>query len=114
SATYLGILDINDYVNWTDGNATYMDRNDWTSIDDYPANCNAGEYVYGIGDSLICSVLPSGMDYTNVAMLNESNTFIEPQIFENITIETKIDSSLNSTTCFKFKENGDIGVSLVC
>jgi len=46
SATYLGILDINDYVNWTDGNATYMDRNDWTSIDDYPANCNAGEYVY--------------------------------------------------------------------
>jgi len=32
----------------------------------------------------------------------------------NLTIETKVISSLNSTTCYKFKENGDIGVSLAC
>lgn len=50
----------------------------------------------------------------NVAWTNETNTFTQPQIFKNITIETKIDSTLNSTVCWKFKENGDIGVSVIC
>jgi len=50
----------------------------------------------------------------NVAWTNETNTFTEPQTFQNITIETKIETSLNPNPCFKFKSNGDVGVSLTC
>ena len=50
----------------------------------------------------------------NVAWTNETNTFTEPQTFQNITIETKIETSLNPNPCFKFKPNGDVGVSLTC
>ena len=50
----------------------------------------------------------------NVAWVNETNTFTQPQTFQNITIDTKIESTVNSTVCWKFKANGDIGVSVIC
>jgi len=39
--------------------STYVWASDWTTIDDYPSACGAGEYMTAIGDTLTCSV-PSG------------------------------------------------------
>lgn len=33
----------------------FMNRTDWTSIDDYPAPCSAGYFMSGIGDTLTCN-----------------------------------------------------------
>lgn len=71
-------------------------------------------FYYGDGSRLLN--LPSGFTGwdSNLAWENESNTFTEPQTFKNITIETKIETTLHSAPCFKFKPNGDVGVSLTC
>jgi len=77
---------------------TYCLTDDWTSIDDYPTACSSGEYVEGLGDSLTCSVVP--MDYTNIAMLNETNVFTGDMTVPNlnslgnITTSEIYDSSL--------------------
>ncbi len=38
---------------------TFVDKNDWTTIDNYPAACGAGQFTTAIGDSLTCST-PAG------------------------------------------------------
>ena len=39
----------------TTAESTYVKRNDWTTIDDYPTGCSAGNYVQAIGDTLTCA-----------------------------------------------------------
>lgn len=40
-----------------------VSRSDWTSIDNYPGACSAGQFAYGVGDSLSCAKPPD----TNVS-----------------------------------------------
>lgn len=70
-----------------------------------------GTGVITVSEHVISS---SAIPNTNVAFTNESNTFTQPQTFQNITIETKIETTLDPNVCFKFKPNGDVGVSLIC
>ena len=37
----------------------YVDRNTWTTIDNYPTACGAGQYVTTVGDTLTCAT-PTG------------------------------------------------------
>lgn len=39
---------------------TFVLRNDWTTHDNYPAACSAGQYVSAIGDTLTCSEPTTG------------------------------------------------------
>jgi len=41
-------------INISAFSALYVNRSDWTTHDDYPSNCAADNYVYGIGDTLSC------------------------------------------------------------
>lgn len=34
----------------------FVNRSDWTTIDNYPTQCAAGQFVYGLGDTLLCAV----------------------------------------------------------
>jgi len=47
------------YYNTTQSNINYMNRSSWTSIDNYPTACSAGQYVSALGDTLTCST-PTG------------------------------------------------------
>ena len=40
-------------------NPVYVRRDTWTTIDNYPAGCSAGQFVSAIGDTLTCTI-PSG------------------------------------------------------
>jgi len=64
--SYVAIADLVSYVgNWSADKPDYsttaesityfVNRSDWTTIDDFPSACSAGDYVYQIGDSLSCS-----------------------------------------------------------
>ncbi len=54
--------------------STYVARNDWTTIDNYPAACGAGQYVTSIGDTLTCNT-PPGSTYTaSGTLLNLTGT----------------------------------------
>lgn len=43
--------------------STFTARNDWTTHDNYPAACSAGQFVTQIGDTLTCDT-PPGATYT--------------------------------------------------
>lgn len=53
------------YLNETYANETFVLSDDWTSHDDYPAACVAGEYVSAIGDVLVCSAPASSPSYNS-------------------------------------------------
>jgi len=53
----------NDSWNESHADSRYVDRSDWTTIDNYPAACGAGEYVSQIGDTITCST-PTGTTYS--------------------------------------------------
>lgn len=40
--------------------SSFVDLNDWTSIEDYPSGCPIGEYVSAVGDTLTCSAPVGG------------------------------------------------------
>lgn len=47
---------------WESGrpiSADYMNRSAWTTIDNYPSACSAGQFVSTIGDTLTCSTPPN-------------------------------------------------------
>jgi len=48
----------------TAGNVVY--RDDWTTHDDYPADCPSGYFVKGLGDTLTCEAAAGGGDITGV------------------------------------------------
>ncbi len=43
------------YLATTTAASTYVARNTWTTHDNYPAACGAGDYVSAVGDTLTCS-----------------------------------------------------------
>jgi hypothetical protein len=47
------------FLTTANGTSTYVARGTWTSIDDYPSACTAGQYVSAIGDTLTCGT-PAG------------------------------------------------------
>ena len=50
------------YYRKTEVSNLFVNRTDWTTHDNYPAACTAGEYVTQIGDTLTCSIPPGTMD----------------------------------------------------
>jgi hypothetical protein len=66
--------------------ANFVNRSLWTSIDNYPSACGAGQYVTAIGDTLTCSV-PS---YTT-AQIDTISTNLQSNI-------TNVQSGLTSLT----------------
>jgi hypothetical protein len=61
---------IANYPTYTYATSTFVARNLWTSIDNYPADCAAGNYVSGIGDTLTCTALPAGSGATTTIVSN--------------------------------------------
>lgn len=47
--------------------ANYVNRNNWTTIDNYPTACTGGQYVIGIGDTLTCGTPTGGTGEANTA-----------------------------------------------
>ena len=43
----------------------YVQADDWTTIDDYPAACSTGQAVTGLGDTLTCSAFQNGTELFN-------------------------------------------------
>lgn len=43
--------------------SSFVSRSDWTTIDNYPSACSAGDYVSAIGDTLTCGT-PSSISQT--------------------------------------------------
>lgn len=46
-------------------NSTFVYRNNWSTIDDYPAGCNAGEAVTSLSDALMCQSFQTGSELYN-------------------------------------------------
>lgn len=45
----------------------FVSRNDWTTHDNYPSACPAGQFVTGIGDTLTCASPPGGIGGSGTA-----------------------------------------------
>lgn len=43
------------YFTQSYASSTFVARGDWTTLDNYPTGCTAGQYVSAIGDTLTCS-----------------------------------------------------------
>lgn len=71
------------YVDQTYASSTYALASDWTSINNYPSACSAGQYVSAIGDTLTCSaptetpwtedIDGGGFDLSNVSTITASS-----------------------------------------
>ena len=101
----------------------FVNRTNWTSIDDYPAACGAGEYASEIGDTLTCSVPPG----TNIQMIaggeylyNDSTTHFFNDTMMNLTIgvissgvDTNASSICAGATTYLSGEGTCVDVSVV-
>jgi hypothetical protein len=72
----------------------YPLRSDWTTIDDFPAGCSAGQFVTAIGDTLTCS-LPS---YTT-----DTNIFVQGS-YDSDTNSWNIDFNVGGNNIFNVKD----------
>jgi len=54
-------------TNLTEVGTYFVNRTDWTTIDNYPTACSAGYYVQGIGDTLTCVNVVNDTDTTYTA-----------------------------------------------
>jgi hypothetical protein len=48
----------NRYFTETESDTNFVSRGTWTDHDNYAPDCSAGNYVYGLGDTLSCSIPP--------------------------------------------------------
>lgn len=62
------------FVTQSSSTANYVNRNLWTTIDNYPPACSSGQFVSAIGDTLTCSS-PANTTYTTSGtLLNLTDT----------------------------------------
>jgi hypothetical protein len=96
------------YYNKTDVQNNFVNRTNWTTHDNYPTGCSAGEAVRVIGDTLTCITLPIDTDTQKSGgapyLYNDSTT-----IYVNDTVLNNTIDSLDSDTTYT---NGS-GLSLV-
>ncbi len=82
---YYGISNPFNFWNTSDNafNETYADtlyplRSDWTTIDNYPSDCSAGQVVKGLGDTLTCVTDDTGGNSTDeIFGVCDNNTWIK-------------------------------------
>ena len=85
-------------LNYVDG--VYVKRNTWTTIDNYPSGCSAGQYISTIGDTLTCSA-PADLNF-NVSSIQFTGTTTKTLNLEQIGIAnrtatfTDIDTDTNN------------------
>lgn len=72
-------------LNYADG--VYVKRNTWTSIDNYPTGCSAGQFISTIGDSLTCST-PPDLNF-NVSSVQFTGTTTKTLNLEQIGIANR-------------------------
>jgi len=104
-----------------DFSSVFVNRSLWTSIDNYPTACSAGQYVSGLADTLNCSS-PPYPDYNNYTktisftgtttktltleqngMTNISNTFTDIDTF-NSTADMR--QAINASVSYIFSITG--------
>lgn len=83
----------NTYLNKSDAVLNYVNRSNWTTINNYPSACSSGQYVSEINDTLTCGT-PVGTLYTaglglelNTTTFNINDTYIQ-----QFNYSTKADS----------------------
>ena len=54
-------------------NREYVNRTDWTTIDDYPAACNSTSFIRGLGDTSTCET-DQNTEYTNSSPISLTGT----------------------------------------
>jgi|GEM_PF-3759718 len=87
------------YMNQSWGNSSYVSRNSWVSIDNYPSACGAGTAVTQIGDTLTCSgVNATGNTYTadNASLTLTGTQFTANQTWINWTTNNSINQIANA------------------
>lgn len=63
------------YTPVSDSAPFFVNRTDWTTIDDYPSACSAGDAVTGIGDTLSCTTfLQSESQLVYSSIVTDSGT----------------------------------------
>lgn len=61
----------NTSADYTNDTASFVARNNWTTIDNYPSACGAGEYASAIGDTLTCSAPSVTLSWQPVYLAND-------------------------------------------
>ena len=78
------------YYNQTLAISTFVNRSKWTTIDNYPSDCGASNYVYGLGDTLSCRAdvdTTYTADETYINLI--STTFTQNETKLNATIDAR-------------------------
>lgn len=57
----------------------YVNRSNWSSIDNYPVACSAGQFVSAVGDTLTCSTPTGDINWINASV----NSSIDNRILVN-------------------------------
>lgn len=79
-----GLTGVSTGTNLTEIELYFVNRTDWTTIDDYPSACGANTYVTAIGDTLTCDAV------TSFAYSDWFNQFLN-------TTDAPVFAGLNST-----------------
>lgn len=69
------------YASFTYANTTYVQRANWSTIDNYPAGCSSNAFVTGISDTLSCSTVLQIPN--NLNMLANNITNISRACYDN-------------------------------
>jgi hypothetical protein len=72
--------------------STYVHRNDWATIDNYPADCASGGVVYGLGDALSCH--STSTQRTNLGLVIGTNVQAQSTYLQTISAMSPTAGSL--------------------
>ena len=104
------------YLTTSTASSTYVHRNDWTTIDSYPADCTLGGMVYGLGDTLSCyatGTIRSNLGLGTMALANSAD-YITTSTLTNYPTLTYLQNNYygTSTISTNYLATGTIGVSV--
>lgn len=76
---------INDYFTNAEIVSSFVNRSDWTTIDDYPSGCTGSDAVTGLGDTLTCA--DNWIDDSEESGLNVNSS----SYWDNLNVPSDID-----------------------
>jgi len=92
----------NSLTNQAYASSTYVWASNWTTIDNYPSGCGAGQYVSAIGDTLTCST-PAGTGGSGTSNWTRTSGLLHPA---TSTDGVLVGGSSTTTSGYKFEVIG--------